>query len=150
MHKAWKQVRANKGAPGVVGNIGFRPNLSAYDAVHQLKQHIKDGRQVSVDVDLKQFFDTVNHDALMVRIARKVRDKRLLKLIGAYLRDGVLVDGLIQPIRLGVSQGGPLSPLLANTCWTIWTKNWRNGGIILCDMPMTSSFSSKARVPECG
>ncbi len=56
----------------------------------------------------------MNHDALMVRIAPKVRDKRLLKLIGAYLRAGVLIDGLIQPIRLGVGQGGPLSPLLAN------------------------------------
>lgn len=95
-------------------SFGFRPNRSAHDAVRQLRQHIKDGRQVAVDVDLKQFFDTVNHDALMVRVARKVRDKRLLKLIGAYLRAGVLVDGLIQPTRLGVPQGGPLSPLLAN------------------------------------
>ena len=95
-------------------SFGFRPNRSAHDAVRQLRQHIKDGRQVPVDVDLKQFFDTVNHDALMVRIARKVRDKRLLKLIGTYLRAGVLVDGLIQPTRLGGPQGGPLSPLLAN------------------------------------
>ena len=95
-------------------SFGFRPNRSAHDAVQQVKSHIKDGSGIAVDVDLKQFFDTVNHDVLMTRVARKVRDKPLLKLLGSYLRAGTLIDGQIQPSRLGVPQGGPLSPLLAN------------------------------------
>ena len=95
-------------------SFGFRPKRSAHDAVRQLRQHVKDGCQVAVDVDLRQFFDQVSHDVLMARVARQVRDKRLLKLIGSYLRAGVLVDDRIQPTRQGVPQGGPLSPLLAN------------------------------------
>ncbi len=83
-------------------SFGFRPNRSAHGAVQQVRRHIQDGRRIAVDVDLKQFFDTVNHDVLMSRVARKVRDKPLLKLLGAYLRAGTLIDGQIQPTRLGV------------------------------------------------
>ena len=95
-------------------SVGFRPKRSAHDGVRQVKQSIKDGYQYAVDVDLSKFFDTVNHDVLMSRIARKVRDKRLLKLVGSYLRAGVVAEGHCYPTTVGVPQGGPLSPLLSN------------------------------------
>ena len=95
-------------------SYGFRPNRSAHDAVRKVCDYIKEGYRWAVDMDLEKFFDTVNHDVLMHRVARKVRDKRLLKLIGKYLRAGVMVNGRLIHTRKGVPQGGPLSPLLAN------------------------------------
>lgn len=95
-------------------SFGYRPHRSAQDAVKQVQKIIRDGRRHCVDMDLSKFFDRVQHDALMARVARKVRDKRLLKLIGRYLRSGVMVDGLFQPSDEGTMQGGPLSPLLSN------------------------------------
>jgi RNA-directed DNA polymerase len=93
---------------------GFRPGRSAHAAVYQIREYIREGYRVAVDMDLSKFFDTVNHDVLMQRVARKVRDKRVLRLIGKYLRAGVMVNGRLQATRKGVPQGGPLSPLLAN------------------------------------
>jgi len=93
---------------------GFRPRRNAHGAVRQVKGFIREGYRVAVDVDLSKFFDRVNHDVLMSRLARHIADKRLLKLIGRYLRAGVAVDGLLHPTPEGVPQGGPLSPLLAN------------------------------------
>jgi len=95
-------------------NYGFRPGRSAHDAVYKVREYIKEGYRVAVDMDLSKFFDMVNHDVLMHRVARKIRDKRVLKLIGKYLRAGVVVNGRRQVTRKGVPQGGPLSPLLAN------------------------------------
>lgn len=95
-------------------SYGFRPHRSAYDAVRHVADGIKSGRRIAVDLDLSKFFDAVNHDVLMVRLARKVTDKRVLHLIGHYLRAGVEVDGRLQRTTQGVPQGGPLSPLLAN------------------------------------
>jgi RNA-directed DNA polymerase len=95
-------------------SYGFRPGRSAHDAVYQIREYIREGYRVAVDMDLSKFFDTVNHDVLMHRVARKVKDKRLLRLIGKYLRAGVMVNGRLQSTRKGVPQGGPLSPLLAN------------------------------------
>jgi RNA-directed DNA polymerase len=95
-------------------SYGFRPGRSAHDAVFQIREYIREGYRVAVDMDLSKFFDTVNHDVLMHRVARKVRDKRVLHLIGKYLRAGVMVNGRLQATRKGVPQGGPLSPLLAN------------------------------------
>lgn len=95
-------------------SYGFRPSRSAHDAVYQVREYIREGYRVAVDMDLSKFFDTVNHDVLMRRVARKVRDKRVLRLIGKYLRAGVMVNGRLQKTRKGVPQGGPLSPLLAN------------------------------------
>ena len=95
-------------------SFGFRPGRSAHDAVCQVREYIRKGYRIAVDMDLSKFFDTVNHDVLMHRVARKVRDKRVLRLIGKYLRAGVMVKGRLQETRLGVPQGGPLSPLLAN------------------------------------
>jgi RNA-directed DNA polymerase len=95
-------------------SYGFRPGRSAHDAVYQVREYIQEGYRVAVDMDLSKFFDTVNHDVLMHRVARKVRDKRVLRLIGKYLRAGVVINGRLLATRKGVPQGGPLSPLLAN------------------------------------
>lgn len=95
-------------------SYGFRQGRSAHDAVYKIREYIRKGYRIAVDMDLSKFFDTVNHDVLMNRVALKVKDKRVLKLIGKYLRSGVMADGRLQETRKGVPQGGPLSPLLAN------------------------------------
>ena len=95
-------------------SFGFRPGRSAHGALRQVQGHIKAGYRIAVDLDVAKFFDNVQHDVLLVRVARKIGDKRLLKLIGRYLRAGVLVGEFIQSTELGTPQGGPLSPLLGN------------------------------------
>ncbi|ANS73224.1 group II intron reverse transcriptase/maturase [Paenibacillus yonginensis] len=95
-------------------SYGFRPGKSAHDAVKQAQRYIQSGLRWVVDLDLEKFFDRVNHDILMARVARKVEDKRVLTLIRAYLNAGVMVDGKLERSREGTPQGGPLSPLLAN------------------------------------
>ncbi|MCG2750295.1 MAG: group II intron reverse transcriptase/maturase [Desulfobacteraceae bacterium] len=95
-------------------SFGFRPGRSAHHAVNQVRDFIRTGYRMAVDADLAKFFDTVEHDVLMCRVSRKVSDKRVLKLIGKYLRAGVVINGRREETRKGVPQGGPLSPLLAN------------------------------------
>ena len=95
-------------------SYGFRPNKNAQQAVFHVRDIIKGKRKFAVDVDLSKFFDRVNHDLLMTQLKRKVHDKRLLTLIGKYLRAGIMVNGKLAPSVEGVPQGGPLSPLLSN------------------------------------
>lgn len=95
-------------------SFGFRPNRNGQQAVKQVQQIIKSKRNIAVDVDLSKFFDRVNHDLLMRNLSRHVKGKRLLKLIGRYLRAGIDDNGTLIPILEGVPQGGPLSPLLSN------------------------------------
>ena len=95
-------------------SYGFRPGRSAHQAVEQAQQYIAAGYRWVVDLDLEKFFDRVNHDKLMAKIAEQVSDKRLLKLIRAFLRAGVMEGGLVSPVDEGTPQGGPLSPLLSN------------------------------------
>ena len=95
-------------------SYGFRPGRSAHQAVKQAQQHIVAGYGWVVDIDLEKFFDRVNHHRLMDRIAQRVADKRLLKLIRAWLNAGVMENGLVSPTTEGTPQGGPLSPLLSN------------------------------------
>jgi RNA-directed DNA polymerase len=95
-------------------SYGFRPGRSAHQAVRAAQQHIAAGYRWVVDLDLEKFFDRVNHDKLMAKIAERVGDKRLLKLIRAFLTAGVLEGGLVNPVDEGTPQGGPLSPLLSN------------------------------------
>jgi RNA-directed DNA polymerase len=93
---------------------GFRPKRSAHQAVAKAQQYIAAGHRWVVDLDLEKFFDRVNHDKLMAAISRRVTDKRVLRLIGAFLKVGVLENGLVSPAEEGTPQGGPLSPLLSN------------------------------------
>lgn len=95
-------------------SYGFRPGKSAHQAVKKAQQYIADGYRYAVDIDLEKFFDRVNHDILMARIARKVGDKRVLRTLRRYLQSGVMVDGVCIETQEGTPQGGPLSPLLAN------------------------------------
>ena len=95
-------------------SYGFRPRRSAHQAVTKAQQYIAHGYGWVVDLDLEKFFDRVNHDKLMAKLAQRISDKRLLKLIRAFLRAGVMEGGLVSPVDEGTPQGGPLSPLLSN------------------------------------
>jgi RNA-directed DNA polymerase len=95
-------------------SYGFRPGRSAHQAVGKAQQYIAEGYRWVVDLDLEKFFDRVNHDRLMAKIAKRVSDKRMLKLIRTFLTAGVMENGLVSPVDEGTPQGGPLSPLLSN------------------------------------
>ena len=95
-------------------SYGFRPRRSAHQAIQQSQEYIRQGYDWVVDIDLEKFFDRVNHDMLMARVARVVKDKRVLKLIRTYLESGVMVNGVVMDTEEGTPQGGPLSPLLSN------------------------------------
>ena len=96
-------------------SYGFRPGRSAHQAVAQAQRYVAAGFSVVVDLDLEKFFDRVNHDSLMARVAARVTDKRVLKLIRGFLKSGVMEDGLVSPVDEGTPQGGPLSPLLSKS-----------------------------------
>lgn len=110
-------------------SFGFRPKRSAQDAAKQVQRYIRLGYRQCIDMDLSKFFDRVQHDILMVRVARKVHDRRLLKLIGRYLRAGVMVDTELQPSIEGTMQGGPLSPILANILLDDFDKELESRGL---------------------
>ncbi len=95
-------------------SYGFRPGRNAHQAIQQAQEYVQAGYAWVVDIDLEKFFDRVNHDMLMARVTRVVKDKRVLKLIRAYLNSGVLVSGVVLDTDEGTPQGGPLSPLLSN------------------------------------
>ncbi len=95
-------------------SFGFRPGRSAHGAAKQVQRTIRRGYRFVADFDLSKFFDRVQHDVLMARVARRVSDTQLLQLIGRYLRAGVMVEGVLQPTEVGTPQGGPLSPILSN------------------------------------
>jgi RNA-directed DNA polymerase len=96
------------------GSFGYRPKRSAHGAVRRAREHMAAGHRWVVDLDLAQFFDRVNHDIVMARVARRVKDKRVLHLIRRYLQAGRMTGGLVAPRTEGTPQGGPLSPLLSN------------------------------------
>lgn len=103
-------------------SFGFRPSRSAHDAVRCARQHVADGHRWVVDVDLSKFFDRVNHDVLMSRLARRIEDRALLRLIRRYLDSGVMLDGVVVWRHEGTPQGGPLSPLLSNVLLDEWDR----------------------------
>jgi RNA-directed DNA polymerase len=113
-------------------SYGFRPGRSAHQAVAQAQSYVAEGYEWVVDIDLEKFFDRVNHDILMDRVARRISDKRLLRLIRAYLNAGVMEDGLVSPTDEGVPQGGPLSPLLSNLMLDEFDRELTHRGLCFC------------------
>lgn len=109
-------------------SFGFRPGRSAHQAVERAQAYIASGHAVVVDIDLEKFFDRVNHDILMGLIAKRVADKRILKLIRAFLKAGVMEGGLVSPTEEGTPQGGPLSPLLSNLMLDVLDKELEKRG----------------------
>jgi RNA-directed DNA polymerase len=113
-------------------SYGFRPGRSAHQAVAQAQSYVAEGYEWVVDIDLEKFFDRVNHDILMDRVARRISDKRLLRLIRAYLNAGVMEDGLVSPTEEGVPQGGPLSPILSNLVLDEFDRELTRRGLRFC------------------
>jgi RNA-directed DNA polymerase len=113
-------------------SYGFRPGRGCHDAVKAAQAHVDAGYRFVVDMDLEKFFDRVNHDVLMARVARRVKDKRLLRLIGRYLRAGVMINGAIHTHEEGTPQGGPLSPLLSNILLDALDKELERRGRRFC------------------
>jgi len=109
-------------------SFGFRPRRSAHQAVERAQELIASGHGLVVDIDLEKFFDRVNHDILMGLVAKRVTDKRILKLIRGFLTAGVLADGLVSPTEEGTPQGGPLSPLLSNLMLDVLDKELEKRG----------------------
>jgi group II intron reverse transcriptase/maturase len=109
-----RELQAIFDPPFSAHSYGFRPGRSAHDAVRAAQSYVQAGKDWVVDMDITKFFDRVNHDILMARIGQTIRDKRVLRLIGRYLRAGVMIEGVVQASQEGTPQGGPLSPLLAN------------------------------------
>lgn len=109
-------------------SYGFRPGRSTHQAVQRAREYIAAGHRWVVDVDLEKFFDRVNHDVLMARVARRVRDPRVLRLIRRYLQAGMMENGLVSPRTEGTPQGGPLSPLLSNILLDEWDRELERRG----------------------
>lgn len=113
-------------------SYGFRPKKSAHDAVRQAREFVREGHRWVVDLDLSKFFDRVNHDILLARLARRINDKRLLRLIRRYLQAGMMSEGVVTGREEGTPQGGPLSPLLANVLLDDWDKQLEARGHKFC------------------
>ena len=113
-------------------SYGFRPGRSAHQAIEQARRYMAEGSRWVVDLDLEKFFDQVNHDLLMSRVARKIKDKRLLKLIRRYLTAGIMQGGLVSIREAGTPQGSPLSPLLSNILLDDFDKELERRGHCFC------------------
>lgn len=113
-------------------SYGFRPGRNAHQALRQAQQYVAQGKRWVVDIDLEKFFDRVNHDLLMSKLAVEIGDARVLKLIRRYLQAGMMADGLVTPRTEGTPQGGPLSPLLSNILLTALDRELERRGHVFC------------------
>jgi RNA-directed DNA polymerase len=113
-------------------SYGFRPGRSAHQAVQKARDYVAEGRRWVVDLDLEKFFDRVNHDVLMSRLAREISDKRVLRLIRRYLQAGMMTGGVVSPRVEGTPQGGPLSPLMSNVLLDDLDKELERRGHKFC------------------
>ena len=113
-------------------SYGFRPRCSAQDAVRAAQEYVPGGKDGVVDRDIAQFFDHVNHDILLPRMAEVIRDKRVWRLIGRYWRAGVMAEGVVVRSAEGTPQGGPLSPLWANLYRDALDRERENRGLCFC------------------
>ncbi|MEZ5847583.1 MAG: reverse transcriptase domain-containing protein [Geminicoccaceae bacterium] len=130
-------------------SYGFRPGRSAHDAVKAAQAFVRSGKGWVVDIDLSAFFDHVNHDLLFERLKPHIADKRVLALIGRYLRAPMVLGDERQKRQQGTPQGGPLSPVLANIYRMCWIGNWSDEGSAFAAMPMISISSLAANaVPK--
>jgi RNA-directed DNA polymerase len=120
-------------------SYGFRPDRDAHQAVARAQEIIAQGYGWVVDIDLEQFFDRVNHDRLMVRVAARVSDKRLLKLIRAFLNAGILEDGLVRPTEEGTLKAAPFLRCSPTSSSTSWTRSWRRGACRSCATATTAT-----------
>ena len=133
IQQALHQVMSRVFEPGFSeSSYGFRPGRSAHDAVQKAREYVAGGKRWVVDMDLERFFDRVNHDVLMARVARTVKDKRVLRLVRRYLEAGVMDAGLVSPTTEGTPQGGPLSPLLSNILLDELDKELERRGHAFC------------------
>jgi len=114
------------------GSYGFRPGRNAHQALRQARQYVAQGKRWVVDMDLEKFFDRVNHDLLMSKLAARIGDARVLTLTRRYLQAGMMADGLLQPRTEGTPQGGPLSPLLSNILLTDLDRELERRGHAFC------------------
>ncbi len=126
-------------------SYGFRPGRSAHQAVNAAQQYIAAGYRWCVDLDLEKFFDRVSHDKLMARIAERISDKRMLKLIRAFLTAGVMESGLVSPVDEGTPQGGPLSPLLSNIVLDEFDRELERRGLRLARYADDSNIYVRSR-----
>ena len=126
-------------------SYGFRPGRSAHQAVEQAQRYIAEGYRWVVDLDLEKFFDRVNHDRLMAKLAGRISDQRMLKLIRAILTAGVMENGLVGPVDEGTPQGGPLSPLLSNIVLDEWDRELEQRGLRLVRYADDSNIYVRSR-----
>ncbi len=120
-------------------SYGFRPGRSAHDAVLAAQRYVQEGRHWVVDVDLEKFFDRVNHDVLMGRLARRIDDTRLLRLIRRYLDAGMMADGVVMERTRERRREDHCRHCWRICCLTKWTRSWRNAGTRSCAMPTTAT-----------
>ena len=126
-------------------SFGFRPGRGAHDALRQARGYVADGYEVVVDLDLEKFFDRVNHDILMSRLARRIGDTRLLRIVRRFLQAGMMADGVCCERHEGTPKAARCRRCWPTCCWTTWTRNWNEGDIASAVTPTTATSTCGRR-----